>query len=431
MLLIDLGLILVATLFQGIPQVVALVVGTRIPFPAPIRCIAIAAFWVFGEWLSMIGIFAFPVRTLASTQWKYAYFIQPAGLLGELFISFIIIAIATLIAQGLKNLNANKRIKYSYFIFAAIIFFADAMFGFFWQNARPEPLGSVQVIAVQPNTGMNEKNIPRFNVALKLAENALKENPTQSESRLVVFPESTAQYLLLSNYMQEKLSALAVDYDTNIIVGGLNIVAGPGGATEEVTDIVSIGKGEGTRENGVYFMDKEGKLQNEYYTKQHRVPFFENGYLYPFEFFPGDEIGVFQSDNGKVGAVICLESMLPSVVRSSVRGGANIVVAPTNDTYLSDAIKKMHFSKTVFRALETDRDIVQATTDGVTGVAFTDGTYQKIGIGASGVYAADLNMHDSETLYMKIGNAWVPILVLTIALYYVIKHICLLRYRGI
>jgi apolipoprotein N-acyltransferase len=410
MLLIDLGLILVASLFQGIPQVVALLVGTRIPFFTPLRCIAIATFWVFGEWLSMIGIFAFPVRTLASTQWEYSHFIQPAGLLGELFISFIIIAIATLAAQGLGNLNANKRIRYSYFALAVIIFLVDAVFGFFWQSAVREPLGSVQVIAVQPNTGMDEKNIPRFNVAMELAKNALEKHPTQSESRLVVFPESTAQYLLYSSYMRDKLSALAADYDADIIVGGLNIVTGSGGTTEEVTDIVSIGKGEGKRENGVYFIDKAGNLHDEYYTKQHRVPFFENGYLYPFKLLPGDEIMVFKSEGGNVGAIICLESILPSVVRATVADGANIVTVATNDAYLSDAIKKMHFSKSVFRALETGRAIVQASTDGVTGVALPGGGYEQIGQNTAGVYVAELNMEDATPPFMKVGNAWIPAL---------------------
>jgi apolipoprotein N-acyltransferase len=485
MLFIDLGLILLASLFQGIPQVAALVIGTRIPFPPHLRCLAIAAFWTFGEWLQTIGIFAFPVRTLASSQWKYMHFIQPAGVLGELFISFIIVLLATLIAQWLWHLfttelideaaieaqtsNSKKKSKYrkkyqpdltpeqiakaeiagtqdpraamlalaartggsnkrshsSYFALAILLFFIDAMFGIVWQSNIPEPLSSVQVFSVQPNTGMEEKNRPRFDVAIELAENALKDNPTESESRLVVFPESTAQYLLQDDYMQEKLSALAADYDTNIVVGGLNIVDGSGGATEESTDIVSIGKGEGKRENGVFFIDKEGELQSKFYTKQHMVPFFENGYLYPFKLLPGNERGIFKSDNGKIGAIICLESILPSVVRETVMQGANIIVVPTNDAYLSNEIKQMHFSKSVFRALETRRAIVQATTDGVTGVALPGGRYKQIGQNTAGVYVTELNMQDTETPFMKVGNAWIPALAglcVLIALYAYLKR---------
>mgnify|MGYP000045806285 CR=1 FL=1 len=141
--------------------------------------------------------------------------------------------------------------------------------------------------------------------------------------------------------------------------------------------------------NGAFALDSSATIKGRFYKKI-LMPFGE--YL-PFEaifpslrdispysgdFTPGDlseplPLNV-QSMDGrevemKVGALICYEDLIPSMSRSGVKRGANILVNLTNDAWYGDTpAPHQHQLLALWRAIETGRYLVCATNTGLTSV---------------------------------------------------------------
>jgi apolipoprotein N-acyltransferase len=312
------------------------------------------------------------------------------------------------------------------FIAAAAIFTVNLSYGIVYPHVIPEPDSMIRVAAVQHNIPTTEGDLLRFEAALELAERTLGSETAD----MIIFPESTAQWLRENDYMQQRLSELARKYGAEIIIGG---IAEPyeistdeasadksgrqAGGSDSATGITSIGSGS-VYENGVHYVDSTGALSGEYYAKQHLVPFFENGNIRPFTLFPGHERGVLQSPLGGIGVIVCFESALPHVVRETVNAGANIVVVPSNDAYMgADETRRMHFSLAVLRAVETGRVVVQAATDGVTGAAWPTGEAFMLPLREEGVLLQEQPIYSWRTPYLVVGNSWLFI-VLAVSLFF-------------
>lgn len=87
------------------------------------------------------------------------------------------------------------------------------------------------------------------------------------------------------------------------------------------------------------------------------------------DFAPGDKIGVFPADSGKLGVFICYESAFPEFVRQYSRDGAQVFANISNDGYFGPSkAREQHLSLVRMRAVENRRWIVRATNNGITAV---------------------------------------------------------------
>jgi apolipoprotein N-acyltransferase len=125
----------------------------------------------------------------------------------------------------------------------------------------------------------------------------------------------------------------------------------------------------------------------ERYSKTHPVPF---GEYIPFrdvfarfitrldqiprDMVPGATPGILPMGGTTVGDVICFEIAYDTVVREVVKGGADVVVVQTNNaTYMGTGQIEQQFAISRLRAIETNRYVVVAATNGVSGVIAPDG----------------------------------------------------------
>lgn len=87
------------------------------------------------------------------------------------------------------------------------------------------------------------------------------------------------------------------------------------------------------------------------------------------DFAPGDKIGVFPFDSGKLGVFICYESAFPEFVRQFSRDGAQVFANISNDGYFGpSSAREQHLSLVRMRAVENRRWIIRATNNGITAV---------------------------------------------------------------
>jgi apolipoprotein N-acyltransferase len=129
--------------------------------------------------------------------------------------------------------------------------------------------------------------------------------------------------------------------------------------------------------NSALTVDASGELVGRY-AKMHLVPFGEF-VPWPFsafidkvtlqtgDFTSGDEASVSAVNGRRIGVYICYENAFPSGVRQFTANGAELLVNISNDGwYGATAARYQHLLLARMRAIENQRWILRATSDGIT-----------------------------------------------------------------
>jgi len=165
------------------------------------------------------------------------------------------------------------------------------------------------------------------------------------------------------------------------------------------------------------------------YAKQHPAPFAEyiplRAWVRPFssavdlvrnDMIAGTEVGVVPMDSERlgrtvaIGDVICFEVAYDTLVRDSVRAGAEVLVVQTNNAsfgYTDESTQQLAMS--TIRAIELGRATVQISTVGVSAVIAPDGTVShRTGLFTAEQIVADVPLRTTWTpaAAMGIWPAW-------------------------
>jgi apolipoprotein N-acyltransferase len=182
---------------------------------------------------------------------------------------------------------------------------------------------------------------------------------------LIVWPESPAPFFTNDTRFHARLSQLAQETNSWIIVGAI----GTNSRTPNA---------KGPVFNSAALISPKGEWTGRY-DKVHLVPFGE--YLpFPtlFSFAGGltKEVGQFEHGTSRkpldaggerLGVFICYESIFPDEVRQAAAQGAELFVNISNDGWYGDSgAYAQHLNQTRMRAIENDRWLLSATDTGVT-----------------------------------------------------------------
>ena len=157
------------------------------------------------------------------------------------------------------------------------------------------------------------------------------------------------------------------------------------------------------------------------YVKRHPVPFGEYIPLRNIAKLVSSDVNLVEQDmaaghgNGllkggpvPIGDVICFEVAYDSLVRSSVRAGAQLLVVQTNNAtfgHTSETYQQLAMSK--LRAIETDRTVIQVATTGKSAVIQQDGAVlaQSGALFTPAVLDVRVPLETDETLAVGLGAA--------------------------
>jgi apolipoprotein N-acyltransferase len=203
------------------------------------------------------------------------------------------------------------------------------------------------------------------------------------------------------------------------------------GAVDAVGVPVLVGamvSGEGPADvfnQGIVWEPGTGPVQQ--YSKTHPVPFGEyipfraalSPYIrrldqIPRDMVPGTEPGVLSMGETTVGDVICFEVAYDEVVHDVVDGGAEMLVVQTNNaTYMGTGQIEQQFAISRLRAIETNRYVVVAATNGVSGIIAPDGeVVERAPVRSTSVLLHSLPVHDTTTPAIR----WAPAVELLLTL---------------
>lgn len=391
-----------------------------------------SALWVVFEWQQTLFWRGVPWARLAVSQSAVPFLQQSASLLGGLFTGAIIASVNAFIAAALYSILGDKPIKELPGVFLSgirkkkTIIFASVSLGIFTFNAV---FGAIRCLTydvtsdrkltaavIQGNISSLDKwaddSVERSaRIYLDLTEKCVNETGAE----LVVWPESViTANLRTATGVSSLISAKAKELDITLFVGAYDI--------ETAED-------EKKYYNSIYIFYPDGSVGENTYKKQHLVPF---GEYTPMEelikailpvlydinilsdpFTPGTESEVFDTEYGKIGSLICFDSIYETLALNSVRDGAELITLSTNDSWFRDsAAVYQHNSHACLRAIENGRYVVRAANTGVSTIISPKGeTLTLIDPLTEGFAAAEVYMKNERTLYSYTGNLFVYVCI--------------------
>jgi apolipoprotein N-acyltransferase len=199
------------------------------------------------------------------------------------------------------------------------------------------------------------------------------ESGLTPEPDLIVWPESGTDIdPLVPGIAVDAISELASRSAAPILIGA-------------TTWYSSGSEGEGPTNSGIMW---SGNGPSQIYSKNHLVPFGEYVPLrdvlakwitrfdqIPNDFVPGEGPGVFDVSGAQIGDVICFEVAYANHIYDTINAGAQVITVQTNNaTYGNTTQPEQQFAITRFRAIETQRAFLVASTSGISGLIQNDGS---------------------------------------------------------
>ena len=364
-----------------------------------------AAQYVVAEWSQTLTWMGVPWARLALGQINYGAVTGSATLFGSYFITFAILLVNGYLAWGILHAKHLPVWRLSAAVAAGVLVLQLGVGAAGYLTANPEEGEPIVVAAVQGNVGSDLKwsadsRRKSYEVYTKYTAEA-----AAAGAEIVVFPETfIPDRLTARTDLGLFVTELATTYRVTIFCGGFHV--------DE----------EGREYNAVFAVYPDGTIDENVYAKRHLVPFGEYvpwrpviEFLLPLladigmlseDLAAGEDSALFDTEHGKIGALLCFDSIYEELTRDSVGDGAELMLLPTNDSWFTDSRGiYMHHAQARLRAIESGRWIVRAADTGISSVISPDGTsHEDQPAMQEGMALYTAYARGSITLYTRIGN---------------------------
>ncbi len=402
-LLASLGLPLIAAVAGGFTFVFTLFCKrakrlSRFRF-APMLAFALS-YAVF-EWTQTHFFTGVPWGRLAIGQTGNPVILSSVSFFGSYFLTFAIVLINAALAYALiyrsRRAPALALVSFSVILAMGIGGYALSFVG------EGE---SLKAAAIQGNMASQEKwsasstriTIERYT---RLTELAASEGAT-----LVVWPESVFPYSVHSPSARECVESLSKKYGIDIFYGCIN-------------------RDDSNTYNALAYVSDGNVDLESFYFKRKLVPFGEYvpmrdfvSVVFPMlndismlsdDVTPGEDSALFDTKYGKIGALICFDTIYETVSLEAARDGAEIIVIGTNDSWFFDSSGVyMHNAQAQIRACETGRYVIRSANTGISSIIDPRGVILDLEPPlCEGYVTADVSARSVKTLYTHIGNAFI------------------------
>lgn len=375
----------------------------------PVIC---GGIYIFFEWMQTLTWAGVPWGRLAIGQAYVPVFVGSASLFGSYFVSLAIVivngyvALAVLSALERENVRALISLGVACAVFAFNLALGGAVS---LLRASDETENALDVAVLQGNISSTDKWKDNSFDNVTSVYKRLTENAARDGAEIVVWTETSVPYVL---------------NDYPYMVRFIENISSVNDVTVFATSFWRDGDGsEADIYNAVLNVSPDTGLDTEtVYRKQRLVPF---GEFVPYEslvkkLFPplagldmfassvsvGDGAYVAETEHGKVGNLICFDSIYEDYALAAVRDGAELITVSTNDSWFGQsAALYQHTAQAVLRAVETDRYVLRAANTGYTCVISPSGEIMSaIPIDCEGYATSEVYMRSTVTLYSVIGN---------------------------
>jgi apolipoprotein N-acyltransferase len=377
--------------------------------------------WVCLEYARGLIITGFPWSYLGYSQYKLLPLIQIADLTGVYGISFLVVAVNSVIADFILLQKRRKRIPlyptvptYLGASLLLIIFVGTLSYGYYRLKEQDEGK-TLNVAIIQGNIEQDKKWDKPYQNTVFTTYLTLTRQVSDEKPDLIVWPETAVPFIFGSDKaFTERLIRFQKDNKIPLLFGSILVK--------------SVEDRRYRLSNGAVLLNRNGKVIYSY-DKIHLVPFGEYIPLKNILFFIGrlvEGIGTYVPGNtydsahttiGTFPVVICYELIFPSLVRNFFLEGGDFLITITNDAWFGNTIGPIqHFYTGVFRAIENRKPVVRAANTGISGYIDSKGRI----IAKSNLFRREtmnekIVKNKTITFYTKYGDIFVYICLLTIA----------------
>ena len=328
--------------------------------------VAAAASWVGAEYLrSTIPFGGLPWGRLA-----FGLVETPLDIYGRhggsALVSFVVVLVVALVVDVVLRRDFSRRGGLQVAVAAALV-----LVSFVLPVGLDNPAGQVTVAAVQgnvPGVGLaafaQSSAVLDNHVAATEAFGAKVDAGRAPRPDFVIWPENSTDIDPFTDPTAEaEINAAVQSVGVPVLVGA--VLNGPD--PDHVQNV------------GIVWSPVTGP--GERYVKRHLVPF---GEYIPFrsvltkfitrldeipkDFSPGHRPGLLTIGSTPIGDLMCFEVAYDGLVRSDIDAGGRLIVVQTNNaTYAGTGQLAQQFAISRYRAIESGRQVVVASTDGISG----------------------------------------------------------------
>mgnify|MGYP002623885401 CR=1 FL=1 len=382
----------------------------RASVPPAARAPLAALLWVCCEWMR---VWSLGWMLLAHTQYRHLYLIQASELGGAYLVSFVMVTVSVAVAEMLASRDDRRTTARSVLVGPGLALVAMAAFGAIRVSGF-EPrrdASTTRTIGVVQASVPNQFRWKRAYFGSTLAKYARLTATIEADPLdLIVWPENAVSfYLNQEGMLRAQMQRTATRAKDGLVVGAPRRGAGRDAF------------------NSIFVLDAQGSIVDAY-DKQYLLPFGEydpirgrNRAAEPGEivYRHGSRATPLVAGATTYGACVCYEILFPALVNEMVRGGADVLLNLSNDSWMDDgtgAAPAQHFAMALFRAVETRRYLVRASARGLSGFGDPLGPpYAVLPVNAVETTTAKVVPRQGLTPYVRFGDSWILILVLATA----------------
>jgi apolipoprotein N-acyltransferase len=321
---------------------------------------------------------------------------------GDLAVVFV----TALLGAGIYCVRTNRALAIAAAVTTLVIVAAG------WLSATPNATGALRVAYAQGGG-------PRGLRAIENVDTDVFGNQVKATARLhrpvdlVVWPEDVID-------LTGPIAKDPVKSEVGDIASGLKTTLVAGVVEDSGTDRFR---------NAAVVWDRSGKIVDRF-EKVHRVPFGEyvpaRGLIkhladispVPRDAIAGKGDGVLLTRAGQLGTMISYEVFFADRARTAVRGGAELLIVPTNaSSFNGRQVPGQEIAAARLRAVETGRDLVQAAPTGHSAFLTAQGRVSKdTKLGPRAAATQVLHKRHGRTPYDRQGDRPIVAVVLILVI---------------
>ncbi|MBW3661198.1 MAG: apolipoprotein N-acyltransferase [Gemmatimonadetes bacterium] len=372
--------------------------------------------WTGVEWLRSFGDLGFTWAVAGDVLANYPLLIQPAELGGVYLLSLWVVALSTAAWRLVRPRSDTPRTATAAMV--VVVAAAVPAYGALRLDRLERQLEgwpTLRAAAIQPNVPQDMKWEEAFETEIHRRLSVLTLRVAPREPELVVWPESAVpSWLRYDPRTRALVPALAAQIEAPIFTGTNDADTLTGRSGREAGDYRVY--------NAAYLVRPDSIVSNRY-AKQRLVPvaervpfvpgmatgFFERLSAWTGQFSRGEEWTTWTVEGFEFGALICYESVFPSVSRALVLEGADFLLNITNDAWFGrTAAPYQHASHLSLRAVEHRVPFLRSANTGISGWVDPLGRWrERTPLYEPATVVADLPIPGGGTPYTRWGD-WLP-----------------------
>lgn len=360
--------------------------------------------WVASEYGRGTWLTGFPWVLLGYSQATVLPVAQVASLFGVYGVSALVVAFNAALARALLE-RGPRRIAAPVVALAlvgAVVAWGQLRIGRGDLTRAGQPL---RVGIAQGNVPQGQKWDPAFGSGILHTYLRLTHEAAGRGARLVVWPESATPF-----FFEEEPAGRRAVQDVARQTGAWLLFGSD-----------QVERSSPPRYyNSAFLVAPDGR-QVAAYRKMQLVPFGEYVPLRALLFFvaplvesvsdftAGREQTLLPLDGRLVSTAICYEAVFPSLARSAVARGSQLLTTITNDAwYGRSSAPFQHFEQASLRAIEQGRYLVRAANTGVSGIVDPYGrVVMRSALFEPAVLVGSVRLLEGRTVYSRIGDVFV------------------------